>query len=180
MRIVSGKLKGKILGAPAGITTRPTSDRARQALFDIIMHAPWGGRELIENATILDGCAGTGALGLEAISRGAGFAHFIEQDPTALVALRANIAACKITTARVWAADVRRPPQGPPCQLVFLDPPYGKSLIAQVLSPLRTAGWIVPGSIIIAETGREESAPTENPLLADRKFGAARILIWRE
>ena len=180
MRLIAGALRGKTLVAPAGTTTRPTSDRARQALFDMIMHAPWGGRDLIENAAILDAFAGTGALGLEALSRGAGFAHFIEQDPGALSALRTNIAACKSPATRVWQADVLAPPKGPRCRLIFLDPPYNKSLIPQSLPKLRAAGWIAPATLIIAETARDEPPPTENPLLANRPFGAARIWAWQE
>ena len=172
--------KGRALIAPAGETTRPTSDRARQALFDVIMHAPWGGRALIEGATVLDAFAGTGALGIETLSRGAGFAHFIERDRGALAALRANIAAAKLGTTRIWAADALAPPAGPPCGLVFLDPPYHQSLVAACLPKLRAAGWIASGSIIVAETSRGETAPTDHELLADRTHGAARITIWRE
>ncbi len=95
MRIIAGSWRGRSLVAPRGDTTRPTADRVRQALFDMLMHAPWAGRSAIEGATVLDGFAGTGALGLEALSRGAGSVCFFESDPEALRALRANIAACK-------------------------------------------------------------------------------------
>ena len=92
MRIVAGAWRGRALQAPPGDTTRPTADRVRQALFDMLLHAPWGGRDAVEGARVLDVFAGTGALGLEALSRGAAFATFIEQDRAALAALRANIA----------------------------------------------------------------------------------------
>src|ERR1700742_3178042 len=95
MRIVAGAWRGRTLVAPSGTGTRPTADRVRQALFDMLMHAEWGGRSLIEGAVVLDVFAGTGALGLEALSRGAASAWFIEQDATALRALRANVAACE-------------------------------------------------------------------------------------
>jgi 16S rRNA (guanine966-N2)-methyltransferase len=95
MRIVAGAWRGRTLVAPAGQGTRPTADRVRQALFDMLMHAEWGGRPAIEGAIVLDVFAGTGALGLEALSRGAASACFIENDPTALRALRANVAACQ-------------------------------------------------------------------------------------
>ena len=178
MRIIAGAYKARTLIAPPGATTRPTSDRARQALFDMILHAPWGGSILIENATILDAFAGTGALGLEALSRGAGFAHFIENDPAALTALRANIAAVKTSNARVHASSALAPPPGPPCRLIFLDPPYGKSLIPQAAAKLAATGWIAKDTIIIAETASAEPAPTGEPLLADRNHGAARIWVW--
>src|SRR6185437_3628839 len=95
MRIVAGEWRGRTLLAPAGSATRPTADRVRQALFDMLLHAPWGGRALIEDARVLDVFAGTGAFGLEALSRGAAHATFVEHDRAALAALRANIAACR-------------------------------------------------------------------------------------
>src|SRR5579872_4843228 len=91
MRIVAGTWRGRTLVAPPGSATRPTADRVRQALFDMILHAPWGGRDAIANVRVLDVFAGTGALGLEALSRGAAHATFIEQDRPALAALRTNV-----------------------------------------------------------------------------------------
>src|SRR5580658_5262452 len=95
MRIVAGAWRGRTLVAPPGQATRPTADRVRQALFDMLMHAEWGGRAVVEGAVVLDVFAGTGALGLEALSRGAALACFIESDATALRALRANVVACQ-------------------------------------------------------------------------------------
>ncbi|MDB5404804.1 MAG: rRNA (guanine966-N2)-methyltransferase [Acetobacteraceae bacterium] len=95
MRIVAGAWRGRTLVAPSGQGTRPTADRVRQALFDMLMHAEWGGRAVIEGAIVLDVFAGTGALGLEALSRGAAMACFIESNGEALRALRANVAVCK-------------------------------------------------------------------------------------
>jgi 16S rRNA (guanine966-N2)-methyltransferase len=106
MRIVAGAWRGRTLVAPPGQGTRPTADRVRQALFDMLMHAEWGGRDAIDGAVVLDVFAGTGALGLEALSRGAASACFIENDPTALRALRANVAACKTgDRAEILAVD---------------------------------------------------------------------------
>src|SRR6202051_1663883 len=93
MRIVAGAWRGRSLAAPPGTATRPTADRVRQALFDMLMHAPWAGRSVVEDALVLDAFAGTGALGLEALSRGAAKAVFVERAQGALLALRANIAA---------------------------------------------------------------------------------------
>src|SRR5271170_6416993 len=95
MRIVAGEWRGRSLLAPSGTTTRPTADRVRQALFDMLMHAPWAGRSVIEGASVLDLFAGTGALGLEALSRGAARAVFVERDRAALTSLRANVEACR-------------------------------------------------------------------------------------
>lgn len=171
-------MRGRRLTAPGGDATRPTSDRARQALFDMLMHSPWAEGSL-RDAHVLDVFAGTGAIGLEALSRGAAKATFIENARPALAALRANIAACRAEDmAQVIAADARTPPRGTPAGLIFLDPPYGKELVPAALAGLTAAGWIVPGALVVAEVGAEEPPPTEAPLLADRQFGAARVCVW--
>lgn len=178
MRIVAGRWKGRALVAPAGAATRPTADRVRQALFDMLWHAPWGGREAVEGQAVLDGFAGTGALGLEALSRGAARAVFIEQDRGALAALRANIAALK-AEARVIAGDVLRPPAGEPCGLVFLDPPYGQGLGPKAVTALREKGWIAPGALLVLEVGRGEVVEPPGDLVAERAHGAAEVRIFR-
>ena len=181
MRIVAGAWRGRALIAPSGSQTRPTADRVRQALFDMLLHAPWGGRDMIDNAQVLDVFAGTGALGLEALSRGAAHATFIEHDPRALAALRANIAACRAgDRCTILPVDALAAPTGRNCDLVFLDPPYGHDLVPRALARLRAANRIAPGALIVAETARDEAPPTELPLLAERAHGAARIAIWRE
>src|SRR5438045_779506 len=115
MRIVGGMWRGRRLVAPAGGATRPTADRVRQALFDMLAHAPWGGRDVVAGARVLDAFAGTGALGLEALSRGAAHATFFESDPAALAALRANIGALGASAlATLIAGDVLQSPPGPP------------------------------------------------------------------
>ena len=183
MRIIAGRWKGRALVAPPGLATRPTSDRARQAIFDQLWHAPWAGRAVVENATVLDGFAGTGAMGLEALSRGAARAFFMEQDRAALAALRANIAACKAGDAcRVIAGDVTAPPlASAPCTLVFLDPPYAKGLVPRALAALQAKGWIAPGALIIAETGRDEenAMPPGFEVLSAREHGAAKLAALR-
>ncbi len=177
MRIIAGAWRGRALCAPAGAATRPTAGRVRQALFDMLLHAPWGGRERLAGALVLDAFAGTGALGLEALSRGAGRAVFLEQDRAALAALRANIAALGAgERARVVAADGFAPPTGEPCALVFLDPPYAEGAVARAAAALADAGWIAPGALILAETARGEPPPAG--LLAERAHGAARLVVW--
>ena len=179
MRIVAGAFKGRSLTAPSGTETRPTADRVRQALFDILLHAPWAGRSIIENATILDLFAGTGALGLEALSRGAARAMFVERSRPALAALNANIAACRCEDrCTVLNIDAMAIPAGPPAGIVFLDPPYARNLVPLALARLRTVGRLGPDSLIVAETGRGEPSPETDPL-SERTHGAARITIWR-
>lgn len=161
------------------MATRPTADRVRQALFDMLLHAPWGGRDAVEGVRVLDVFAGTGALGLEALSRGAAAATFIEQDRAALAVLRANIASlgagAQCTVLATAAAAV---PAGAPCSLVFLDPPYGQGLLPRTLAQLAQRGWLAPAALIVAETGCDEPAPAP-ALLAERRHGTARISVWR-
>ncbi|MDR3533008.1 MAG: 16S rRNA (guanine(966)-N(2))-methyltransferase RsmD [Rhodopila sp.] len=195
MRIVAGAWRGRSLVAPPGQGTRPTADRVRQALFDMLMHAPWGGRAVIEGAVVLDVFAGTGALGLEALSRGAASACFIESDGAALRALRANVAACRVEDrTQILAVDalaigpdvmagtgsaMTERAIGASASLVFLDPPYNQNLIPRALARLREAGRIRPGALIVAETGRDETWTPDQPVLAERQHGAARILVFR-
>jgi 16S rRNA (guanine966-N2)-methyltransferase len=184
-RIIAGRHRGRRLIAPPGAETRPTADRVRQALFDVLWHAPWAGRAAVDGARVLDAFAGTGAMGLEALSRGAGHAAFLENDRAALSALRANIAACRETgRCAVLAADASRPPRAPAaCTLVFLDPPYGKGLVEASLAALSAAGWIAPGAVVCAEREAAPAAAVAPPpgfaLLAERAHGPARILFLR-
>src|SRR6266700_762740 len=180
MRIVGGTWRGRSLIAPPGTETRPTADRMRQALFDMLMHAAWGGRDVIEGAAVLDVFAGTGALGLEALSRGAAKAVFVERSRPALTALRGNIATLRAEDrCEVLAIDALNVPAGERADIVFLDPPYGQDLVGLALSRLRVVGRVAEGSLIIAEMGRHEAVPAVEPI-AERVHGAARVTIWRE
>jgi len=179
MRIVAGAWRGRALSGPRGEATRPTADRVRQAMFDRLMHAPWAGRTAIDGARVLDAFAGTGALGLEALSRGAATATFLETGRAALTALRANIAACRAEgRCTVLAVDALRPPAGQACGLLFLDPPYGQGLITPALAALHAAGWVAPDALIVAEIGRDDPLPRPDPV-DDRVHGAARVVVWR-
>jgi len=180
MRIVGGSWRGRTLVVPRGRVTRPTADRVRQALFDMLLHASWGGRDVIEGMRVLDAFAGTGALGLEALSRGAAHATFLEHDRGALAALGANIAACRACGCTlVLERDVLAAPQGEACGLIFLDPPYGRGLVNRALRRLRRSGWIAPGGLVVAESGRDEPLVLEERFLADRVHGAARFSVWQ-
>ncbi len=182
MRIIAAAHRGRRLVAPAGLATRPTAERLRQALFDMLWHAPWGGRARIEGARVLDAFAGSGALGLEALSRGAADVASLEQDRAALAALRANVAALgEAARALVIAGDVLRPPRAAaPCGLVFLDPPYGKGLVAAAIPALAAAGWIAPGALVIVETAAEEALAPPPGLapLAERAHGAGLVRVF--
>jgi 16S rRNA (guanine966-N2)-methyltransferase len=180
LRVVAGRHRGRRLAAPPGEATRPTADRVRQALFDSLWHAPWAGRAVLDGAEVLDAFAGTGAMGIEALSRGAARAHFIERDRAALAALRANIAVLgEGARAVVLPADATRPPRGPRCGLVFLDPPYGQELVPRAVAALDAAGWIAPGAIVCAELGRDDAFTPSWEVLAERTHGAARTVVLR-
>jgi 16S rRNA (guanine966-N2)-methyltransferase len=183
MRIIGGKHRGRRLMAPEGRIVRPTGERAREALFDILAHGRFGERPVFAGARALDAFAGTGAFGLEALSRGAEHASFIEKDRAALVALRANIAALgEERSAAVLAGDALHPPRAlAPASLVFLDPPYGKDLAQPALAALAAAGWLAPEALVVVEiAARQTLAPPEGfTLLEERRYGAARIVFLR-
>lgn len=184
MRIVGGRWRGKRLTVPAGDTTRPTADRARQAVFDRLLHAPWGGKGAMDGATVLDAFAGSGALGLEALSRGASRAVFMERDRPALAAIRANLASCGVSSraageCRIVAGDVLRPPAGVGCGIAFLDPPYRQHLVVPAVAALRRAGWLRDGTIAVIETAIGDEAEGLGEELASFTVGIAAIRVVR-
>ncbi len=177
---MAGAWRGRTLRAPAGSTTRPTADRVRQAVFDMLAHAPWADADGVRGQIVLDAFAGTGAFGLEALSRGAAHATFIERDRATLAALRANVGGCRAANAVVLEADAFRPPRaGAAATLVFLDPPYGVDAPARALPILRANGWVAAGALLVVETARTETVTIDALPLADRTHGAARISVFR-
>lgn len=177
MRIIAGAWRGKNLAAPAGLDTRPTAARARQAVFDMLAHAPWSPGP--GDAQVLDVFAGTGAYGLEALSRGAARAVFFEQAPGALAILKQNIAACQANAkAQIITGDALAPPAGAPHDLAFFDPPYGASLVEKAVAALAARGWLAPGALLVAELGPGDAFSPPG-LLAARAHGKARLLFWR-
>ena len=185
MRIVSGEFRGKILAAPPGERTRPTSDRARQAIFNILEHAPWS--EGVRNKRVMDLFAGSGALGFEALSRGAAFCLFVETDEAARGAIRENVEAMglfgRTRVHRRDATDLGTRPgaDGPAFELAFLDPPYAKGLGETALSRLMAGGWLAPGAVVVFERGVDEPPFTVEGFeaLDARDYGAARVHFLR-
>ena len=181
MRIVAGRFRGKTLIAPEGQATRPTSDRARQAVFNILEHAPWSLG--LQDLRVIDLFAGSGALGFEAISRGAAFCLFVETDAAARGAIRENVEAMGLFGAtRVHRRDatdlgVKPMSDGPPFDLAFLDPPYGKGLGEAALAKLAEGGWLAPEVLVVLEKGTAEAAPAVPGFeaLDARDYGAARV-----
>src|SRR5712691_9433089 len=154
MRIVGGSHRGRRLVAPAGELVRPTSDRAREALFNILSHGNFAATGLpFADRPVLDVFAGTGAFGLEALSRGAGAAAFIENDREALAALRRNIAALgEEDRTHIVAGDATRPPRaGLACAAAFFDPPYRSGLAGLALGAIAAAGWLTPDALVVIE-----------------------------
>jgi 16S rRNA (guanine966-N2)-methyltransferase len=182
VRIEAGAHKGTRLTVPEGTDVRPTSDRARQAIFNMLIHR----FDAVEGASVLDAFAGSGALGLEALSRGAASLVAMEQAKPVLDALKRNISACRENARTlVFACNALSPPPAQPryapCSLVFLDPPYGQGLIAPAIIALDKAGWIAPGALIVAEMGARDEVP-EGKMLSvedERRYGKARILFLR-
>jgi 16S rRNA (guanine966-N2)-methyltransferase len=184
VRIVGGQFRGRALKAPAGRDTRPTGDRAREAVFNILEHAPWSPG--VTGARVLDLFAGSGALGFEALSRGAAFVLFVETDASARGAIRDNIEAFAFFGVtrihRRDATDLGPKPAGlaEPFDLIFLDPPYGKSLGERALARLHENGWATPRALIVFECGADEAPALPGfEVLDERAYGAAKVLFLR-
>jgi len=152
MRIVGGRLRGRTLAAPKSNAIRPTSDRLRESLFNILAHA-YG--DPITSARVLDLFAGTGALGLEAMSRGAAFALFVDDGAEARALIRENVATTALpATTRIFRRDATKLGDAHPLEpfsLVFLDPPYRKGLAGQALASARAGRWLAPDALIVVE-----------------------------
>lgn len=186
MRIVAGRHRGRSLVVPTGTTTRPTSDRTRQALFNILEHGGVAASgSAIVGARIFDGFAGTGALALEALSRGADHATLFEQDRSALACLRQNVTALGETDrCTIVSGDILRPPlAGAACRLGFLDPPYGRGLLAPALTALAGGGWLEENALVVVEIAASETfiPPLGYSTVDRRVYGAAQILflLWQ-
>lgn len=153
MRIVGGKFRGRALAAPKHEGVRPTSDRVRESMFNILEHGIEGGD--LDGARVIDLFAGTGALGIEAVSRGAAFALFVEDAADARALIRSNVEALGLTGAtRIFRRDATDlGPAGTmaPFSLAFLDPPYGRGLGEKALAALSDGGWLVPGAVVVLE-----------------------------
>jgi 16S rRNA (guanine966-N2)-methyltransferase len=178
MRIIAGQWRSRPLVAPQGDTTRPTADRTRETLFSMLASRLGG----LEGLAVADLFAGSGALGLESLSRGAARAVFVEQDAAALRALRTNIAnlraqsQCDVRAGSVMTLG----PVSDPLDLVMMDPPYGSGAGVVALDRLRRLGWIGPASWITIETGRDENVTVKGFALdVSRDVGKARLHILR-
>ena len=177
MRIIAGEWRGRPLAAPKGDATRPTADRTREALFSMLASRLGSFADL----AVADLFAGSGALGLEALSRGAGSCLFVEQDRAALDALRANILTLRAANAEVRAGSVLAlGPARVPLDLIMMDPPYGTGAGAVALDKLGRLGWAGPGTWISIETARDETVDVAGFAVdATRVHGKARVTLLR-
>jgi len=189
MRIVGGRFRAKRLAGPGAAGggeahLRPTSDRVRESLFNLLAHGSYGDQPLPEGRRVLDLFAGTGALGLEALSRGAVRAVFIDDFAAARALIRENVDTLGLTgQTKIWRRDATRlgPCRGEPYDLIFADPPYGSDLGVKALTSAHDGGWIAPGAIIALEHAASENAVTAEWLrIADqRRYGETTVTIYR-
>jgi len=186
MRITAGIHRGRSLTSPQGSDTRPTSDRARESIFNILRHGRWH-EGVLEEAMVLDVFAGTGALGLEALSQGARHAAFIEKNPAAARVCQDNIDMLGETARSLVlkfdaVSPVPRPSSLEPRSLVFLDPPYGKNMGAEALKALADKGWLQKRAVCVLEMSKKnpETIPAGFTAVDERLYGIARVqfLVW--
>jgi 16S rRNA (guanine966-N2)-methyltransferase len=182
MRIVGGRLRGRPLAAPTSQAIRPTADRLRESLFNILVHA-YG--DPIADARVLDLFAGTGALGLEALSRGAAFALFIDEGAEARALLRENVATLGLGgRTRIFRRDATKLGAAHPIEgfsLAFLDPPYGRGLAEQALASARVGGWLASGALAVVEEAAKPgfTAPEGFDELERRNYDDSALIVLR-
>jgi 16S rRNA (guanine966-N2)-methyltransferase len=182
MRIVGGSLRGRTIAAPKSQAVRPTADRLRESLFNILMHA-YG--DPVSGARVLDLFAGTGALGIEALSRGAAFTLFVDDGAEARALLRENVASLGLGgTSKVFRRDATK--LGPaypvePFSLAFLDPPYGKKLTEEALISARTGAWFTPDALVVVEEAGKSAfaAPDGFTELERRRYDDTEFVVLR-
>ncbi len=184
MRIVGGKLRGRALTSVGrgdmAAHLRPTTDRVRESIFNLLQNGGYG--DSLNGARVLDLFAGSGALGLEALSRGASSALFLDNGRKARSLVAANINLCKLADiARFISMDLRdlKPRKGPPFDLIFLDPPYGAGLGTPALLAAKTHGWLAPNALIVWEENSRQTAPLGFSSLDARRYGDTWVNILR-
>ena len=182
MRIVAGAHKGRAITTPKGRGTRPTSDRVREAVFNVLEHAPWSSG--LAGRRVIDLFAGSGALGFEALSRGAAFALFVETDAAARGAIRENaetldvLGVTRVHRRDAAALGAKPAGLGDPFDFAFLDPPYGKDLAPKALARLREGGWLAEDARLVAEIGADDVLETTEgfEIVDRREYGAAQMV----
>jgi 16S rRNA (guanine966-N2)-methyltransferase len=185
MRITGGSFGGRALKAPDDMRVRPTADKTRQAIFNILSHHDFGIFSL-EGAHVVDLFAGTGALGIESLSHGAAYCLFVDDSADSRALVRENVEALQLTgVSKIWRRDAtklgdRGPGAGGPFSLAFLDPPYRKALLAPALAALKDGGWLAPHAVIVAEAAAEETvvAPDGFAPQNTRTYGDTQVTFF--
>lgn len=184
MRIVGGRFKGTALASvgkgDVAAHLRPTTDRVRESIFNLLINGGYG--DPVTDMRVLDLFAGTGALGFEALSRGAAYVLFIDEGAKARALIRQNIDILRaIGATKLFRRNATKlgPVVGEPYDLVFLDPPYGKGLGAKALISARDGGWLTDDALIVWEEGNEQAAPDGFAMLDARKYGDTWVHILR-
>lgn len=186
MRITGGQFRGRGLTELPDNRVRPTSDKVRQAIFNILAHHDFGTGFSLEGARVIDIFAGTGALGLEALSRGAAYALFVDDSADSRALIRKNVEALNLTgTSKIWRRDATD--MGPlgagaggPFELAFVDAPYRKGLTEKALASLASGGWLSLNALAVAETATDEKieAPNGFRLFDHRDYGETSVHIF--
>ena len=187
MRITGGEFGGRMLTAPNDARVRPTADKVRQAIFNILAHNDFGMEFTLSRALVADLFAGTGALGIEAISHGAAYCLFVDVSAESRALIRENVEALGLTgVTKIWrrnATDLGPMPAGSggPFNLVFLDPPYRQNLLVPAMQSLAAGRWLSPDAVLVAEMAEEESMapPAAFSLLDQRQYGDTRVAVFR-
>jgi 16S rRNA (guanine966-N2)-methyltransferase len=177
VRIIAGQFRGRPLQAPAGSATRPTADRVREALFSMLASRLGS----FEDLRVADLYAGSGALGLEAISRGAGHSTFVDNESKAQAAIKVNAAKLGVTDqVRIAAGSALALPRSDPFDLIFADPPYSPGSGSAVVKAVADSGWLAPGGWMAVETDRRDPVDRMDYMLElEREIGRARITLLR-
>ena len=181
MQIIAGKHRGRKLETPQTSDIRPTGARTREAVFNILMHADHPEGSLIVGANVADLCCGSGAMGLEALSRGAAHAFFIDRAREALTLVKASAEKFREEAhCTLLRAEAEKLPSAPtPCRVLFIDPPYRKNLLPGILASALAQGWLEQDGVIVAELSAKEpfECPPGLTIRTDRIYGVARVLL---
>jgi 16S rRNA (guanine966-N2)-methyltransferase len=183
MRITGGSFGGRTLKTPDGMRVRPTADKVRQAIFNVLQHHDFGNDFALDGARAIDLFAGTGALGIEALSHGARFCLFVDDSADSRGLIRENVEALQLTgVSKIWRRDAgslgpHKENSGGPFELAFLDPPYRKGLIGPALTGLANGGWLSPSAVIVVETAADEDRPAADgfTLGDERLYGDTKV-----
>jgi 16S rRNA (guanine966-N2)-methyltransferase len=182
VRVVGGRFRGRTLAGPKSDAIRPTSDRLRETIFNVLAH---GYGDPVEGARVIDLFAGTGAMGIEALSRGAAFCLFVDEGAQARGLIRENVESLGLGGAtRLFRRDATRmgaAGQNPPASLVFCDPPYGRDLAPRALKSCADGGWLSPGALVVVEEaqGAGVALPDAFEELERRDYGETTVLFAR-